>query len=247
MKALRSFIIALMAALACTSTQAAEHPKFGPEATRLHDSHEYVRAHAAPDFWALMPYYLPQQDGRSCSVATVAMITNAERAGRKLTASDELVTQKGLLKKVGDSKWIADVGQGGHGVTLDELGRFMTESAATYGFPRARAEVMHVESASPEWIAKVRAVLERNEKSAQDFVAANFLQSVYTGDPEGAVGHIAPVGAYDAKNERVLILDPDREYYEPYWVSLKIFVKGLATKDSESGKTRGLVVLKTGE
>src|SRR4051812_42366283 len=75
-------------------------PKYGPQATRLHDSQEYVRKNAAPDFWALMPYYVPQATGSACSVASVTMVVNAARAAQKLKASDELATQKSVTEKV---------------------------------------------------------------------------------------------------------------------------------------------------
>ncbi len=71
----------------------------------------------------------------------------------------------------------------------------------------------------------------------------NFLQSELTGDPEGKVGHVAVVGAYDEKNSRVLILDPDREYYEPYWVSVDTLLKGMNTQDKDSNRNRGYIVV----
>ena len=75
----------------------------------------------------------------------------------------------------------------------------------------------------------------------RSFVVANFLQNELTGDPEGAVGHVAPVAAFDAKAGRVLVLDTDRDYYEPYWVSEAAFIRSMNTVDKASGKTRGLL------
>ncbi len=223
------------------SQAAAANPKYGPDATRLHDAREHIRESAAPDFWALVPYYVPQQDGRSCSVASVAMLVNAARADQKLTASDELVTQPGILKKVNSKIWKQGVGSTGRGVTLDQLGALVGESLKAYGFAGAKVEVVHVDAESPEAKAKLQHALAENEKSAGDFILVNFLQSVYTGDPEGAVGHIAPLAAYDAKRGRALIFDPDRQYYEPYWVSVDVLVKGMATADQVAGKNRGYV------
>lgn len=219
-------------------------PKYGPQATRLHDSHQYIKKRKAPDFWAFMPYYLPQQDGRSCSVASVAMLVNAARAAQKLTARDELVTQKGLLEKVDSTSWNRAIGDGGRGVSLDELAQLITLSLKAYGFAKAQVEVVHAEKDSAQVKARVLKILAENEASADNFVIANFLQSVYTGDPEGAIGHISPVGAYDKKHKRVLVLDSDRQYYEPYWVSEDVFYDGLATKDSTADKFRGLIFVK---
>ena len=66
---------------------------------------------------------------------------------------------------------------------------------------------------------------------------------ILTGDPEGSVGHIAPIGAYDAKKKRVLILDPDRKYYQPYWVPYEKLFDGINTTDSGNSKSRGLVIV----
>src|SRR6266849_4120073 len=54
-------------------------PKFGPYATPILQSHDYLRTHRAPDYWALSPYYVPQVTRSSCSLATVATLLNALR------------------------------------------------------------------------------------------------------------------------------------------------------------------------
>lgn len=212
-------------------------PKYGPLATTLSQSHEYFRAREAPDFWAIIPYYAAQQDGRSCSVASVAMIVNAARAGQSLTAEDPLITQKEILKRAGNSVWKKGVGSLGRGVTLEQLKPIVEDSLRAYGFVQFDVEVVHTPDFSQATADRLRAALAENEKSANDFIILNFLQGAYTGDAD--VGHIAPVGAYDAAKRRVLVMDPDREWYEPYWVSESTLLAGMATSDKESGKSRG--------
>ena len=241
MKTLK-LILTLSALFIASSDALAAGPKFGPTAMRLHADHSYLAKNKALDFWALSPYYLPQQDGRSCSVASVAMVLNAARANESLTAADELVTQKNVLKKLNLDFWTKGVGDAGHGVTLDQLGQILTEGAKAYGYPHSTVTVVHAD-ASSDFAKKLHEILVKNEASDQNFIVANFLQSEFTGDPEGAVGHIAPVAAYDAQKKSVLVMDPDREYYEPYWVSEATFIKGLNTLDKESSKTRGIVWL----
>lgn len=231
-----------MAILNSNLAYAAESkPKYGSEATRLYQDPSYVRTNKAPDFWSLIPYYAPQQDGRSCSVASVAMVLNAARASKNLKASDELITQKKLLETVKNETWKKGVGDGGKGVTLDELGVIVVQSLKAYGLEAERVEVVHGSDAIKD---QLHAALVENEKSSKDFMIANFLQSVYTGDPEGSVGHIAPIAAYDGKKKRALILDPDRDWYEPYWVSEETLLAGMKTEDRASGKTRGYVWIK---
>jgi len=55
------------------------------------------------------------------------------------------------------------------------------------------------------------------------------------------VGHLSPVAGYDSKEKRVLIFDSDRQYYEPYWVSEEVFLKGMNTPDKGSDAFRGLL------
>lgn len=233
----------------CTASSfafAETKPKYGPEATLLRNSHEYVQHHPAPDFWALMPFYTAQQTGSACSIASVSMVINAARTDQNLTADDELATQNNVLKKTGDDEWTKAVGDKGGGRTLDQLGVEVEKAFKAYGYKNAKVEVIHADDLSPATKEKIHHALVENEKSAKDFIIANFIQGVYTGDADA--GHIAPVAAYDAKTKRVLILDPDREWYEPYWVSEETFIKGMNTKDNRAGdKFRGLVWVQKGE
>jgi hypothetical protein len=187
----------------------------------------------------LMPYYVSQQDDSSCSVATVTTIVNGARAGRKLGADDELATQAALVKKVKNSGWHKLVG--GYGVSLDQLGDIVREALIAYGVKVVSVETVHVDG-SPASRAKAHEALLANEKSDHDFILLNFNQKIYTSDAE--VGHIAPLGAYDAEHKRALVLDPDREWYEPYWVSEDVLIDGMATLDKSMNLFRGYVWVK---
>jgi hypothetical protein len=209
-------------------------PKYGPAAVRLQDDRAYVRENAAPDFWTLMPYYLPQLTGSSCSVASVAMLMNALRAGLPLAADDKLVTEAELLERAADEAWKKAAAENGDGVSLDQLGALIERSLGAYGLGAYGVEVVHVDSPSDAMLARLRALLVANESSPDDFVLINFIQSTFTGDPEGNVGHIAPVAAYDAERRRVLVFDPDRTWYEPYWVADRTVLEAMATRDDQA-------------
>ncbi len=217
----------------------APKPKYGPEAVPLSISHEFFKGHDAPGFWAMIPYYLPQQNGGSCSVATVAMLVNAARAGQKLKASDPLATEKDLLEKVNQGAWKKSLWLNWRGVTLDEIQPLVEASLKAYGVSPLKVEVVHVNEISDLSRKNLHEALVSTGKSARSFILVNFLQSVYTADAD--VGHFAPVGAYDAEKKRVLIMDPDRDYYEPYWVSEETLLRGMATQDKQYKKNRGYV------
>ncbi len=248
-----SVFAASLFALSLSVAQADEapKPKYGPEATPVSRSHEYLQKAAAPDYWALSPYYLSQKTGGSCSVASVATVMNGLRASQALTADDELVTEETLLKKSGDKDWAARVGHGSvlstlmamatkkGGVTLDLLGKNIESALKAYGFTDLKVDVVHADQADAATLAKLKTTLEQNEKSAQDFMIINFEQGKLTGDTGG--GHISPIGAYDAKADKVLVMDVDRQWYEPYWTSSKALLDSMATPDSESKRNRGYV------
>jgi hypothetical protein len=253
----RSFIYFLMASslsgVSATFGQESK-PKYGPNASPkalpLFHSREYFQSkdHPSPDFWALIGYYVPQQNDYSCSAASVSMILNAARARLHKTSEDALVTQKTLLEKIQVENWAqrlsAEGWKGSHGTSLDELARVTEASFKAFGFPQVKVKTVHVDRSSAEMKSRLVKDLIENEASATNFILANFNQRSYTDDSDA--GHIAPVAAYDSQKGRVLVLDPDRQWYEPYWVSVDVFLKGLATKDSGGKAYRGYLLIDAG-
>lgn len=253
----RTGTIALLMWVSFSAAAETPKPKYGPVgkplATPLSADASYFRdpKHPAPDFWALIGFYVPQFNGAACSVASLSAVVNAARATRGLrTGSEDANAQQSkLLDDVKVEDWksrVMTLLSNGYpmGIHLDALAQVAQAALRQYGFPHATAEAIHANDTSEATLQKIRGVLSQNEKSADDFLLSNFDQIVFTDDAHA--GHIAPVGAYDAARKRVLILDPDREYYEPYWVSDVTFVKGLATADKSAGKNRGLVWIKLG-
>ncbi len=215
--------------------------KYGAGTTRIVQDHSFLVKNKAPDYWAISPYYVPQRDEMSCALASFSMVFNALRSEQSLGASDKLITQNAFAEKFKDHPgvkrfYFTHTG----GMNLDDFGDLARTALQGYGAKNYKVDVVHAD-ATPEFAKKLRDILIKNEATNRDFVIANFLQSEYTGDPEGNVGHVSPVGAFDAKKNKVLIFDPDREYYEPYWVSFETFIKGLNTKDSD--KTRGILYI----
>lgn len=243
-----AFIAALLGACSAVppESSAAWKPKYGPagspRAVPLSRSHEFFQSpdQPAPDFWALLPYYAAAENDRSCSVATAAMLVNASRAAEDLSASDPLVTHASLLERVGSKDWSRCVrAETGEGVTLDELAAHLSRAFEAHGIALEAVDVMRFEGAPDRRLDALRRILLENEASSRDFVAVNFLQSAFTADADA--GHMAPVAAYDARRRRVLVLDPDREWYEPYWVSEETLLEGMMTVDPSTSRTRGLV------
>lgn len=216
-----------------------DRPKYGPKATRLYEAREYIQKSPAPDFWALMPYYRGQETNAGCSVPAVSMLLNALKVRESRSANEPLVTPQNLLETIADPEYAKAVTDGGKGISLEELGEVVRKCLTAYGLEGHHVEAVHIEETSAAELTKLQKRLKRNEESDRDFLIANFLQSAFTGDPEGNVGHFAPVAAYDARTRRVLIFDSDRDWYEPYWVSDQTLLEGMATKDPTANRSRG--------
>jgi hypothetical protein len=230
---MKAFVFAAVPALAASVCSAAEFlPKYAPErkphATLLKHERSYIRSGAAVDFWALIPYYEGMRGGHSASAASAAAALNALRQTVRYSSSDELITEKSLLTKTAASGWARKIsGEKPEGVDLTQLAALLRTSFSAYGMS-ASAKTIAAPDETSATIARIRKLLVENEASDKSQVIAHYMQSAFTGDPEGAVLTYSPVGAFDAANDRVLILETDRKYYEPYWVSLRDFVKGLS-------------------
>lgn len=202
---------------------------------------QYLRENEAPDFWALMPYYVHQFSERACSVASTTMVVNAARAQSELMSDDELVSQKALLRRVSYPRWNNAIQEGGRGVTIEDLGQYLTQALELYCNDEYEVDAVRVDASDDGLHERVRKMLIENERTDDDFVIVFFWQATFTDDPEGKTGHVAPIGAYDEENERALILDPDRDWYEPYWVPLDVLVEGMARRDPDTGRSRGYI------
>jgi hypothetical protein len=114
------------------------------------------------------------------------------------------------------------------GMTLAEL----TGLLAAHG---VAAEAIHGDQLSLE---QFRALLRANLSQPGDRLLANYLRPSL-GQAGG--GHIAPLAAFHALSDRVLILDVARYRYPPAWVPTASLWRAIRTIDPDSGASRGLV------
>jgi hypothetical protein len=57
------------------------------------------------------------------------------------------------------------------------------------------------------------------------------------------IGHFSPIGGYHPSSDMVLIMDVARFKYPPHWIPLSLLYDALCTVDSETGKSRGYLLL----
>jgi hypothetical protein len=241
-------VVILGVALAPLARGEEAKPKFGPDAVPITQGTGYLRTGPAPDYWKLAAFYVPQTSSSGCSVASVAMALNFIR-GLPTGADEPLVTQAALLEAVGDPDWVAKTAEGGEGVLFQELVGALTKSLDAYALHPLQIDVIRPTDASPESLERLRAVLAANEASESDVILLYFNQGVLTGDWDGP--HISPIGAYDDRTDRVLIMDVDREWYVPYWSPVSKLLDAMlrpapAEQGPLAGETGGLVWLKGG-
>jgi hypothetical protein len=104
----------------------------------------------------------------------------------------------------------------GSGVTWTEFEQYLRASVKVFDLD-VETEIFKPQPTSATMIEQLRAVLDANERTDRDVVLVYYNQGVLTGSWDGP--HISPIGAYDADRHRVLIMDVDRQWYVPYWVS----------------------------
>ena len=248
MRRLLVWLLVVSGALASPLAAPEAKPKLGPDAVPVTRDAGYFRAAPAPDYWKLSAFYVPQFTSSACSVAAVAMAVNFAR-GLPEDSEEPIVTQKALLEKVADTEWEKRGAEGGDGVTFDEFLSVLEASLETYGVHGYGIEVIRPKAADPASLAKVRAALAANEASDEDLILMYFNQGVLTGDWDGP--HISPIGAYDERTHRALVMDVDREWYVPYWSPdtklLDAMLKPApADQGPLAGQTGGLIWLKLG-
>lgn len=234
----------------------AKTPKYGKwvEPLSAQTQKEYFKKNDAPDFWAMMPFYTGQKLGQQCTAATFTMVLNAARGSQTLDSDAPLLTVDSFLKNYAEKKYSALLSSEIEIIELfmgrldrsvvgnRHLTEVLKEAVHKLGLQNAntKIEFFPVDVKSKAKIDEARRqfheALVANEKSANDFlILSAFVQGKLTGDAEG-FAHAAPIAAYDENRKMVLVLDPDREWYEPYWVPEDKVFDSLATNEADASQ-----------
>jgi hypothetical protein len=112
------------------------------------------------------------------------------------------------------------------GMSLDELGALLEAHGA-------RVAVVH---AADTDLDGFRAAAAKNLATADDVLLVNYLRAALG---QGEMGHISPIGAYDAEGDRFLVLDTAAYKWPATWVAAGALFDAMNTHDSASGKSRG--------
>lgn len=198
---------------------------------------ELLTSNYRTPFWRLVSFYETQKTNTFCGVASSVMILNALGIQRPQVAAlgnhgfytqdnyftpsvNRIVQEKAVLKR---------------GMHLEEV------TAALATFSNVKVETIYTSTVS---LSQFRSLLKQALQSPNTFVIANYLRN-YVG--QSGSGHYSPIGAYNEKTDRVLILDVSRYRYTAAWVQLKDLYK--STKIVSSGRiySRGIVLVSSNQ
>jgi hypothetical protein len=185
------------------------------------------KSHFKANYQTLSNNFETQSRPAYCGVASSVIVLNAlHGAERKLTQStffDESAS------KVRNSLQVTF-----EGMTLTNLGNLLRSHGAD-------ASVFY---ASDNSLATFRSVAQENLSIAGNYLLVNYQRSEL-GQKEA--GHISPVAAYEPETDRFLVLDVASYKYPPVWVPAESLWRAMNTIDSDSGRTRGYVVIREGK
>ncbi|MBC7952838.1 MAG: hypothetical protein H7Z12_13605 [Rhodospirillaceae bacterium] len=182
----------------------------------------------------LMAHFQRQHTDSACSVASIANVVNA------LRAAAPPISPEALLTLVGDSHWIAATAMGSDGVSFAEIQLYLRQSLDRLGLTDARVEIFRPRP-DDESLDHLRRLL--SHRQGTELVLASFDQGWLLG--EASVGHVSPLGDYDAERRQVQILDVDPEHPTPYWVSDQDLLAAM-TRASDDPTGDGLIIVRPG-
>lgn len=187
-----------------------------------------------------------QKTDASCSLASVTMVVNAIQHSR----GQPTWSQEAILTIVDDPEWAYDTRDGGDGISLEKLGHYLALALHAIDIPYTEIEVVHVHQDTPDDRQDFRDAIT----ASHTFVLANFEDRLIL-PIDFYVGHISPVGGYDADTQRILLMDVDKSLEEmegwsngPHWVSEDLFFRAMHTLSSDldangDPQYRGYVIL----
>ena len=221
--------LALAAPLASGRLGAAPIPLMEPAGMDL-----LVASGARTDYGPLAEQFLTQANLAYCGVASAAMVLNSLAVpappvpgyGRYRFWTEENVFEVPAGRTVVSAEVVRR-----QGMTLAELAALLSSHGVA-------AEAIHGDQLTLE---QFRALLRTNLSQPGDRLLANYLRPSL-GQAGG--GHIAPLAAFHAASDRVLILDVARYRYPSVWVPVADLWTAIRTIDSTSGRSRGLVTIR---
>lgn len=179
----------------------------------------------------LLSNYETQINIAYCGIASAVMILNALDVKPVLDVAHfpyQRFTQNNLFYQPGVLEIVTPQQVASQGMSLSQLAKVLSLYLKT-----------DVQSVSQTSQAQLKSQLVRSINQPHTYVIANFDRAILK---QPGSGHFSPIAAYDAAEDRFLILDVARYQYVPYWVSSKILYQAMQSQDRD-GVSRGYLVV----
>ena len=191
-----------------------------------------ARIPADADYWQVIATFAVQNTQSYCSVASAITVLNAMPIKKPVDptyAPYAYFTQSNfftpeVIKIISPQ-------------TVLQMGMTREQMAETLAAQGVRTRSIAGDSLNDD---DLRILLQKALLDDGQFVLANYLRASL-GQVGG--GHWSALAAFDAQSDRVLILDVAKYKYPPVWVSISALRQAIATIDTTSNKSRGLVIV----
>lgn len=177
----------------------------------------------AVDHGQLEPFLVAQERRAFCGPATSAAVVNAA------LQPPRPVTQFSLFDATG-SPLKSELAVSFSGLTLEELAQLLRANGL-------RVQTVH---AGESDVASFRHAAQAALSEALTYLVVNYDRKVLG---QSGAGHISPIGAYSPAGDRLLVMDVATYKYPYTWVPLAELWSAMSTVDSDSGQTRGYLLV----
>lgn len=195
-----------------------------------------ISAKLRQPFFAMQPYVETQQNLAFCGPASIVAVMNSLGTTRPFDSRlypYTFYTQDNIFNA--DTQRVKSfVMVSMRGMTLADMAAFFTAlGVKATAYP---ADALTVD--------KLRTLLKSALANPNERIVVNFNRKTLA---QEGVGHQSPLAAYDEASDSALMLDVAKFKYPPSWIKLDELLASMQTIDSDSGKSRGLVVVEKPE
>ena len=190
-----------------------------------------IESQSRQDYLPLSIQFVTQVNRAYCGVASIVMVLNSLDipAPEAPEFGTNRFTQENFFNSQTEEIRTAE--------TISRRGMTLEQLAALLEVYNVQSEAYHGGNLT---LVEFRNLIVENLREKNNFVLVNYLRNAI-GQERG--GHISPIAAYHEQSDRFLILDVSRYKYPPVWVKAEELWQATTTMDSDSGKTRGLVLV----
>jgi len=191
-----------------------------------------ISAKLREPFFAMQPYVETQQNLAFCGPASIVAVMNS--LGTPRPAESRLYPYNFYTQ---DNIFNSDTQRVKSYVMVSVRGMTLAEIASFFNALGVKATAHYADALNAE---QLRTMIKSALANPNARIVVNYNRKTLA--QEGS-GHQSPLAAYDEASDSVLLLDVAKFKYPPAWVPLGDLLESMRTIDSDSGKSRGLVVV----